>query len=98
MWKVNCFNYHSNNNNWFEFELTVDYKLWPCCVYTSKSPDGITGDEYIDSLPKDWNDASKHSLEEIMQHPVFKEYLTDEYWQDEKKCPKVCARRCGKPK
>lgn len=96
-WKFYCFNYH-DENKWNETEITIDFKVLPCCVYHSAAPDGITNDPYLDNLPNDWNDLTKHSMEEIMNHKVFTKYLTDDNWQDENKCPPFCKELCGPKK
>ena len=105
-WKLKCFNYHAwqtgqhgaekiVDNKWHDLDITIDLKVLPCCAYHSKCSEGPTGDPYLDNLPSDWNDLKKHTLEEILNHEVFTEYLTDKNWQDPETCPSFCASVCG---
>lgn len=101
--KLECFNFH-RENKWQELEITSDFKVLPCCAYHSSDRSPLypyktnerIQDEYINSLSDDWNDLSKYSMEKILSHKFFTEYLTDENWQDEKKCPPFCKWWCSK--
>ena len=80
-------------------EIQVDEKLkaWPCCYYDSANNEGHgkTGDEYIDSLPEDWNSLNTNTLEEILKHEAFTTHFNDEHWNDSKKCSPLCKKFCS---
>lgn len=88
--KVDC---GALDNN--EIDVDFNFKLWPCCIYQNQFAEfGKTGDPYIDSLPKDWNDLKRYTFDEITSNKVFTEYLTEESWNDSKKCSPVCWEYC----
>tara|TARA_B100001248_G_scaffold235477_1_gene198216 strand:- start:5757 stop:6086 length:330 start_codon:yes stop_codon:yes gene_type:complete len=79
-------------------EVDVDFnlKVWPCCIMQNQYAEyGKVGDDYIDNLPKDWNQLGTKTWKQILEHPVFKEYLTQKIWNSNK-CSPVCAKFCGK--
>ena len=66
-----------------EGEIQVDENLraWPCCYYDTANAEGQgkTGDDYIDSLPKDWNSLNTYTLEEILKHKAITEHFNDKH-------------------
>jgi hypothetical protein len=65
-------------------------RVFPCCYLATmekKSP-------MLSSLDRDWNDLKKNDLIDILNHPVFREYLTPKNWAREKTCDPVCLKKC----
>ena len=54
----------------------------------------MSEDEYLNSLPKDWNDLTKYSLDEILK--IYRNYIKPEKWSDIKTTPECCKRSCLK--
>ncbi len=81
-----------------EGEIQVDENLraWPCCYYDTANAEGQgkTGDDYIDSLPKDWNSLNTYTLEEILKHKAFTEHFNDKHWNSNK-CSPLCKENCS---
>ena len=50
--------------------------------------------ETTGELPKGWNNLKNNSLENILKK--YSEVINHENWSDEKSCPGICMRFCGK--
>lgn len=91
---VNCIAYN-DNNTWNETEISSDFKVYPCCtIHAFHQLDKTFFDEYLDSLPLDWNDLKKHSLDDIMK--VYRDYIKPKKWNKLETTPHCCKRSCLK--
>ena len=90
---VNCIAY--KNNKWGEVEMSSDFKIYPCCtIHAHHQLDKTFNDEYLNSLPKDWKDLTKNSLDEILK--IYRNYIKPEKWLDIETTPGCCKRACLK--
>jgi len=101
--KINCINQHKFKRLYLDFEA----RLWPCCfipadIYSFHQKNKFKKD-FDEKVVKAWgsefNDIRKNSLEEILEHPWFREKLVDS-WSNkiaDKDNPRLlkCARTCG---
>ena len=83
-----------------EMEVDHDGKLWPCCVWIqgwkTKSA-GTNPDEKLAKLLKDdpnFNDLTKNTWDEILEHPIYKSYINYEGWESDNPSP-ICIKECG---
>ena len=91
---VNCIAYNEDNT-WNETEISVDLKVYPCCtIHAYHQLDKTFFDEYLDSLPDDWNSLKRHSLDDILK--IYREYITPEKWEKLETTPQCCKRSCLK--
>lgn len=88
---VSCAPYNNK-----EVDIDINFKLWPCCYYLNNYAEyGKTGDPYVDNLPEDWNDLTKHDIDDILNHRVFTKHLTPVSWSQTAKCSPLCWEHCG---
>ena len=91
---VNCIA-HNNDGSWNEIEISSDFKVYPCCTIPAyQQLDKTFFDEYLDSLPNDWNDLKKHSLVDILK--IYREYIIPDKWNNIETTPQCCKRSCLK--
>lgn len=81
-----------------EWEVTTDGRLWPCCYYAnlwneSKMHLDPTLSKEFEKDP-DWNDLSKHTLDEITKNPMYNSYIHPDGWNSENP-PPVCKLECS---
>ena len=87
--------YISDNDNLQRTEISVDFKVYPCCtLHAFHQLDKTFFDEYLDGLPEDWNSLKNHSLDEILKR--FKDYIKPEKWKRFETTPDCCKRACLK--
>ena len=90
---VDCIFY---DKDWKEVEISSDLKAYPCCtVHAFHFLDNTFYDEYLDSLPKNWNSLKHHSLDDILK--TYRDYIRPEKWQNVDTSPQCCKRQCLKP-
>lgn len=82
-------------------EVEIDHtgKLWPCCVWIEGWENTLSRfpDERLAELLKDdpnFNDLTKYTMDEILQHPIYKSYLNAEGWESDNPSP-LCLKECG---
>ena len=91
---VNCIA-HNNDGSWNEIEISSDFKVYPCCtIHAYQQLDKTFFDEYLDSLPNDWNDLKKHSLVDILK--IYREYIIPDKRNNIETTPQCCKRSCLK--
>lgn len=81
-----------------EIFISSKQELWPCCYLWDsafKLQDGIK--EKLNYSPG-WNSLKQHSIEEILQHPWYKEVLEESWNSKHPKHFKRCIRTCAKNK
>lgn len=86
--------FHEGVRDW---EVTVDGKLWPCCYYANSYQDGTLDDErVVQEFEKDpdWNDLTKNSLDQVVENPVFSEYIFVDGWNSDNP-PPLCVLECS---
>jgi hypothetical protein len=78
---INC-----NNKNYKMYFISFDSKLWPCCFLhngffqTEPGKADILQQRLFDAYgDEDWNDMTKHSIKEILDHEFYKNDLTDSW-------------------
>ena len=86
-----------------EWEVTDDGKVWPCCYYSGLfSQDVVTQDKHLEKDPKlkyllykhkDFNDLKKNKFKDIINHPIFAEYINESGW-DSNVPPGICVWEC----
>lgn len=95
----------SYQDNYRDWEITADGKLWPCCKFVidiypwDPSEDKITLQDKkimqeITNNPN-WNNLFENSFEDIANHPLYKDYISLKGW-DSDNPPLPCAIYCGK--
>jgi len=100
--KVDIFCETKKENQYF---VSYDSKLWPCCFipngYFQTDPvkTEFLNKRFYDNYGEDFNDMSKHSIEEILQSKFFSNDLT-ESWNNAVgtgPCGKItrCAETCN---
>lgn len=90
---VDCFSYKFNK--WSDIDISTHFDVYPCCAYHGavyKSKD--FEDPRLNNLPENWNNLKYNSLENILNQ--YSKIINEENWQDEKTCPAICLRFCGK--
>jgi MoaA/NifB/PqqE/SkfB family radical SAM enzyme len=75
-----------NNRKQEMYFIGYDSKLWPCCFlhngkldYDSGKRDLLEKRLFDAYGSKDWNDLSKHSVGEILNHPFYQEDLVNSW-------------------
>lgn len=80
-----------------EWEVTVDGRLHPCCYYANNWSERNFKDDKIkkeyENNP-DWNNLLVHTMEEIMSHPLYNEYIHFSGWKSDNP-PPVCVNECS---
>lgn len=91
------------------WEITSDGKVWPCCKFVTdlypdsaqilkNNPNNATiRDSKIMDLIKsnpDWNNAFKNSMEDILNHPIYQEYISLVGWNTDNP-PLPCQKYCN---
>lgn len=90
-----------------EFEVTSDGKVWPCCYFAnawdtrfdkgSSVRQDYEDDKTMQELEKaepGWNDLSKHSLDDIVDHEIFWTHLWFPGWEGDTP-PNICVTECS---
>ena len=91
---VNCI-FNNDDGSWKEIEISSDFKVYRCCtIQAFHQLDKTFFDEYLDSLPDDWNDLREHSLSDIMK--IYEDYIKPEKWSNIDTTPQCCKRICLK--
>lgn len=80
-----------------DWEVTVDGRLHPCCYYANNwsernFKDEKIAQEYADN--PDWNNLLIHTMEEIVSHPLYDEYIHFPGWESDNP-PPVCVSECS---
>jgi hypothetical protein len=92
------------------WEITSDGKVWPCCKFVTdlyppehahlkeNNPGNETiNDKKIMDLIKsdpDWNNAFKRPMEDILNHPIYQEYISLKGWETDTP-PIPCQKYCN---
>lgn len=82
-----------------EIFIGSDLTMWPCCfLYDSafKNKEGIV--DKLQQFETNWNSLKHHSIQEIQQHPWFKELLSASWDPTHKLHFTRCIRTCAKHK
>ena len=89
-----------------EWEITADGKVWPCCkvltdlypqnAYTNSENHTVKDKKFMHYVinDPDWNNAFKKSMSEILNHPLYSEYITQSGWESDTP-PHVCLSYCN---
>ena len=90
---VDCFSI--KDDKWTDIDISTDFDVYPCCAYHGAVYERNNfEDERLNKLPKGWNNLKNNSLENILKK--YSEVINHENWSDEKSCPGICMRFCGK--
>tara|TARA_B100000424_G_scaffold178010_1_gene137591 strand:- start:997 stop:1503 length:507 start_codon:yes stop_codon:yes gene_type:complete len=90
---VDCFSI--KDGKWTDIDISTDFDVYPCCAYHGAVYERNNfEDERLNKLPKGWNNLKNNSLENILKK--YSEVINHENWSDEKSCPGICMRFCGK--
>ena len=82
-----------------EIYIGSDQTMWPCCfLYDSafKNKEGIV--DKLQQFEPNWNSLKHHSIDEIKQHPWFKELLSASWEPSHPLHFTRCIRTCAKNK
>lgn len=90
-----------------EYEISSDMKVWPCCYFANghqlkEDPDFQTArlleeDQVYAAKVKedpDWNDLTKHDLDDIVTDKFFTEYIFTKGWESDNP-PPICVEECS---
>jgi len=89
-----------------EYDITVDGRVWPCCKFVNaitKIESGqvkygaLEGDDYFFKLRDEdpnWNSLEHHTLDEILEHDYFQNYVSDKGWKSGNTSI-LCKLRCS---
>lgn len=81
-----------------EWEVTTDGRLWPCCYYANlwnenkMHKDPVLAKSF--QADPDWNDLTKHTLDEITKNIMYDSYIHNEGW-DSDNPPPICELECS---
>lgn len=88
--------YHSPDyRQWY---VSEEMKVYPCCFYVEQT---LLNKIHI-SDPKfaklckddpDWNSLEKHSMEEIINHPMYQHDIWYPGWESDPSS--ICVKHCG---
>ena len=89
------------------WEITADGKLWPYCkivvdLYPPKIEERrqtLKDKTIMDQIKNnpDWNNLFENSFEDIINHPIYKDYISPDGWKTNTP-PVPCMKYCGKIK
>lgn len=94
-----------HNKNYSMYFLAHDSKLWPCCflhngfMNTDAGKVEILEKRLLEAYGEDWNDLSKHSVSEVLNHRFYAEDLVASWTQQQHgygftdrihRCTEVC--------
>ena len=89
---------HHEDGSWErEWEVTTDGRLHPCCYYANNWSERNFKDDKIEKEYKDnpdWNNLLEHTMEEVMAHPLYNEYIHFTGWESDNP-PTVCVAECS---
>lgn len=75
--------------------LGADKKIYPCCFLYDENKSKRKNFQFtVDGMDSDWNDATKYSIEEILQSKPFQE-LTRRWDPRNPEYTKRCLNSCG---
>jgi MoaA/NifB/PqqE/SkfB family radical SAM enzyme len=79
--------------------ISEDSKLWPCCYFESVLPYSQKFQTYwhnIESIyGKDFNSLNNSTVEELLKHEYFTDYLPDSWTDSNKHKCHQCPIKCG---
>jgi len=92
MRKVKCAAYDYKRMKWAEYDISTDFKLYPCCAYHGYYELNPWDKDNFANFPKDWNDLKKHSMKEIQtrMHSILNRKNFNKGT-----CPEICKKTCG---
>jgi hypothetical protein len=87
------------------YDIDIGGRVWPCCNYANVwgDPRGdydynmMQNDTHLYELfqkDPDWNSLHHHTMEEIISHPVFTEYVWHSGWSSDSP-PPLCVESCS---
>ena len=85
--------------------ISHDMRLWPCCWFGDMHKDNVRSDSVQkgreklfmleDKFGKDWNDLTKHSINDILTHQYYSKILEQSWDTDHELYIKRCVIECG---
>ena len=82
-----------------EIFINAKQEMWPCCyLWDSAFKNWENILDKLEEYPKGWNSLKTNSIEQIMQHPYYKEVLEESWNPKHNKHMKRCIRTCAKNK
>ena len=86
---VSCNSY--KNKKWYNTEIDSSCRVYPCCTLHARyNLEKSYFDEYLDSLPLGWNDATKHTIDFIMS--IWRNHIQAKFWEKENTIPECCIK------
>ena len=92
------------NKDTREWEVDNQGRVWPCCYYANSvlgTPDMKEFSKKEDprfwemwAAEPDFNDLKKYSLEEIIEHPIYDEFIAPRGWESNNP-PELCVLECS---
>lgn len=86
-----------------QFFLTFDHKLWPCCFVadSNRTKENYMQRRFYDNYGEDFNDLSKHTFDEVLDHRFYKSQLVKSWncgfgvGETDKifKCASTCSKK-----
>ena len=90
-----------------EWEITPEGRVWACCVFSNawdKRHDSLNTETPVlktdavvwakMQLDPNWNSLEFHTLDEIVNHPIYQEYISPDGFKSTNPSP-VCKKNCS---
>lgn len=90
--QVKCAAYSYKEEKWQELDVSSTLRVYPCCAYQGYYELNPWDDEKFKSLPIDWNDLKKNTIENIKE-TMFTILNAENF--DSGNCPQRCKNICG---
>ncbi len=74
--------------------LSFNGKLWPCSYISEYYPMNQSVIDIVNEHGEDFNDISKNSIEQILNHKYFK-YILEHSWKTGDKISRECWKKCS---
>lgn len=97
---------HHEPENGREWEITPEGRVWSCCFFANGWDKRATDNIETQTLMSDqvilaafeqdpnWNSLDHHTLAEILDHHVLKDYVYATGWLSDNP-PAICVRECS---
>jgi MoaA/NifB/PqqE/SkfB family radical SAM enzyme len=84
--------------HWKQLFISSMKQLWPCCFLHDELFNGTKGSPLESIFKKygnDWNDLTKHSINDILEHIWYRETLVDSWKKSHNMHQPRCYKSCG---
>jgi len=84
--------------HWKQLFISSKKQLWPCCFLHDELFNGTKGsplEPIFKEYGNDWNDLTKHSINDILEHIWYRETLVDSWKKSHNMHQPRCYKSCG---